>query len=193
MAETAVNTQHLINKTTEMTLAKSHPENHDNNALNLILQSNLFNFIIVLAVVIWLIRKVDVASLIAKKQAEIAESIKNAEDEKKVKQNYLAVTKNKVANADQEVTKIIKEGEHIARNISESISEDAGKQAEELGKKAVISVENQKQVISGEVMTKITSAAFYVAEEHIKQSIDERLHYKFIDDFINEPDIICPQ
>lgn len=186
MAETTVNTQHIINKTTEMTLAKSQPEGHDNNVLNLVLQSNLFNFLIVLVVVIWLIRKADVASLIAKKQAEIAESIKNAEDEKTVKQNYLAVTKNKVADADKEVTKIIDEGEHVARNISESISEEAGKQAEELHKKAVVSVENQKQIISGEVMTKITNAAFYVAEEHIKQSIDKRLHNKFINEFIEE-------
>jgi len=191
MAETAVNTQHIIDKTSEMTLAKSHEESPAPGPMDLVLQSNLLNFIIVLAILIWLIRKADVVSLIAKKQAEIAESIKNAEDEKKVKQNYLAVTKNKVSNVDEEVTKIINEGEQVARNLSGNISDEAAKQADELGKKAVINVENQKQIVSGEVITKITDAAFIVAEEHIKQSIDERLHAKFTEEFINDLDKMC--
>ena len=160
------------------------------NTLNIILHSNLLNFIIVIIFLVWVIRKVDLAALIAKKQADIAEMIKNADDEKQIKQNHLAVTQNKVSNVKQEMLKIIDDGEQVANNLSDSILDDAEKQAADMHKKAVISVANQKQVVTGEVMAKITDAAFFIAEEHIKQAIDERLHRKYIDEFINNLDAI---
>jgi len=188
MAETAHNFKHSQNQTKEMTLVKNHAEIPENNAMNIVLHSNLLNFIIVIVFLVWVIRKVDLASLIAKKQTEIAELIKNAVDEKKIKQNQLLVTKTKVSNVKQEMLKIIDEGEQVADNLSDSIMNDAEKQAEDMRKKAVMNLSNEKQVVSGEVKTKITGAAFYIAEKHIKQAIDERLHKKFIDEFINNLD-----
>jgi F0F1-type ATP synthase membrane subunit b/b' len=158
--------------------------------INIILNSNLLNFIIVIVFLIWVIRKANLSTLITQKQNEIVESIKNAEDEKKIKQNHLLVTKTKVSNVKQEVLKIIDEGEQVASNISESILDDADKQSEDMNKKAAASIKNEKQVVSGEVMTKIMGAAFYISEEHIKQAIDERLHRKYIDEFINNLDSI---
>ena len=190
MVETTVNSKNIPGQMREMSLVDTHPKNTDNSAINVILHSNLLNFIIVIIFLIWVIRKANIVSLIAKKQKEIAELIKNAIDEKKIKQNHLLVIKNKVSNVKQEVIKIIDEGEQVANNISESILNDADKQAEDMHKKAVISVGNEKQMVSSEVTAKITGAAFYIAEEHIKQAIDERLHRKFIDEFINNLDAI---
>ena len=190
MAETALNSKHILNQTKEMTLVENNAETHENSAINIILHSNLLNFVIVIIFLIWVIRKADLASLIAKKQFEIAELIKNAVEEKKIKQNHLSVTKNKVSNVKQEVLKIIDEGEQVANNLSESIMDDAEKLAADMHKKAVISVGNEKQMVSREVRAKITGAAFYIAEEHIKQAIDERLHKKYIDEFINNLDAV---
>jgi len=174
----------------EMTLVNTHPANPETSTINVILHSNLLNFLIVIIFLIWVIRKVNLSAIIAKKQNEIAELIKNAVDAKKIKQNQLLVTKTKVSNVKQEVSKIIDEGEQVAKNISESILDDGEKQAEDMHKKAVISVGNQKQMVSADVRTKITGAAFYIAEEHIKQAIDERLHRKYIDEFIDNLDVI---
>lgn len=190
MAETALNSKHILSQTKEMTLVKSPAENPENSTINIILHSNLLNFVIVIIFLIWVIRKVDLAGLIAKKQVEIAELIKNAVEEKKIKQNHLLVTKTKVSNVKQEVLKIIDEGEQVANNLSEIIMDDAEKQAADMHKKAVISVGNEKQMVSSEVRAKITGAAFYIAEEHIKQAIDERLHKKYIDEFINNLDAV---
>jgi len=190
MAETALNSKHLQNQTNEMTLVKNHPEAQENNAMNIVLHSNLLNFIIVIVFLVWVIRKVNLSAIIAKTQAEIAELIKNAVDEKKIKQNQLLITKTKVSNVKQEMLKIIDEGEQVADNLSESIMNDAEKQAEDMHKKAVMTLSNEKQMVSSEVKAKITGAAFYIAEEHIKQAIDERLHKKFIDEFINSLDTV---
>ena len=86
--------------------------------------------------------------------------------------------------------KIVDEGEQIAGNLSESIISDAKKQAEDMHNKAVISVGNEKQLVSRDVIEKITGAAFFIAEEHIKNSIDDRLHKKYINEFINELDAV---
>lgn len=191
MVETAVNSENIVTgQTKEMTLVKNHAENPENSTMNLILHSNLFNFLIVILFIVWVIKKANLAELIAKKQAEIAELIKNALEEKKIKQNHLLVTKTKVSNVKQEVLNIIDEGEQVANNISESILEDAEKQSEDMHKKAVVSVNNQKQIVSSDVRVKISNAAFYIAEEHIKQAIDERLQKKYIDEFINDLDAI---
>ena len=191
MAETALNTKNITaGHTKEMTLVKNHAEVSDESAINIILHSNLLNFIIVIIFLIWVIRKANLSELIAKKQAEIAEMIKNAIEEKNIKQNQLLTTKTKVANVKQEALKIIDEGEQVANNLSESIIDDAEKQAEDMYKKAVLSVNNEKQMVFSEVRSKITGAAFYIAEERIKQAIDERLHRKYIDEFINDLDTI---
>ena len=107
MAETALNSKHIQNQTKEMTLVKNHAEASDESAINIILHSNLLNFIIVIIFLIWVIRKANLSELIAKKQAEIAEMIKNAIEEKNIKQNQLLITKTKVSNVKQEALKII--------------------------------------------------------------------------------------
>ena len=190
MAETALNLKYSPSQTKEITLVKNSTDVSENNAMNIILHSNLLNFVIVVVLIVWVIKKAKISELLAKKQQEIAELIKNAAEEKKIKQNQLLVTKTKVSNVEQEVQKIVVEGEQIAGNLSESIISDAKKQAEDMHNKALISVGNEKQLVSRDVIEKITGAAFYIAEEHIKNSIDDRLHKKYIKEFIEDLDAV---
>ncbi|MEI8388593.1 MAG: hypothetical protein WCG23_01785 [bacterium] len=190
MAETALNLKYSPSQTKEITLVKNSTDVSENNAMNIILHSNVLNFVIVVILIVWLIKKAKISELLAKKQQEIAELIKNAAEEKKIKQNQLLVTKTKVSNVEQEVQKIVVEGEQIAGNLSESIISDAQKQAEDMHNKAVISVGNEKQLVSRDVIEKITGAAFFIAEEHIKNSIDDRLHKKYINEFIEDLDAV---
>ena len=154
------------------------------NIITLILNSNLINFIIVAGFLVWVIKKVDLAGIIAKKGAEIAESVKNSEDEKKIKQNHLGEIKVKVSNVREEAGKIVSDGEQIAKSLSDSIGSEADKHAEDLHNKALIAMEHHKQLVTGELTAQVAGAAFYIAEEHIKQAMDDRLHSKYIDEFI---------
>ena len=158
--------------------------------IGLMLDSNVINFIMVLFLVLWLIKKANIHGLIEKKRNEIVELISRAEQIKKTERDKLNETRIKVCNADKEVAKILEEGDQVAESLSDNILTYSNKQAEEMQKKAEIAVENQKQVILDSVATKITDAAFYVAEEHIKQSMNERLHKKYIDEFIDNIDKI---
>lgn len=174
----------------ESTLVNKHSENVKAEISDTILGSNVINFIIVLIFIAWVIKKANLAALIVKKQNEIIELVKNAEDEKRIKRNHFNDTRIKVANVNQEVTKILSEGEQVSKNLAENIREDANKQSEDMQKKAAASLENDKLVVSSELTSIISGAAFNIAENHIKKAIDERLHKKYIEEFVNSLDEI---
>ena len=177
-----INLQHT---TTEIVKFTPHEHSEINHAFNMVLDSNLINFLIVIAVVIWLFKKFNVYSLIIKKRDEILEIIKNLEKERKEKKNYLEQTKEKVKNVYQEVIKMIDEGEHVSESISERIIKDAEQQASEMMGKAHSLVESERNMASNRVMREVTNAAFIIAEQHIKEAIDDRLHQKYINEFID--------
>lgn len=156
--------------------------------LNVIYHSNILNFMLVIFFLVWISRKTQVFSAISEKRNAIIQRIKNAELEKISAEAELEETKKQVANSEQEVHSIVKEAGEIAESLSARIRKEAGIESEELHKKAERIVEAEKEMAANEVMQDISRAAFVVAEEHIKQAIDERLHKKYIDEFIDNLD-----
>jgi len=170
----------------QMTIVKHPVEEHSSGGgVEYILDSNAINFILVIVFIVWIVKKNHLGSLIAKKQAEIADAINNAEAEKKNQLTELSITMGKVSNLNQETQKILDDNKKIAESLKNNILEDANKQSEDINKKAAMTVETQKQQASNEITSKITKAAFLIAEEHIKKAIDDRLHIKYIDEFID--------
>ena len=172
----------------EMTSAEAHHEFQEFSFPDYILGSNVLNFIIVVLFVVWVVKKVNIAKMIDKKRSEVIETIRSAEKEKIDSEKHLLDTQTKVRNVDIETSQIIEEGKETAAKLFENISKSAKQQTEDMQKKAELSVENQKAAVTKEVTSKVTKAAFYIAEDHIKKSIDERLHRKFINEFIDNLD-----
>jgi len=154
------------------------------NTITLILNSNIINFLLVLGFIYWVVKKVDFLALLQKKSDEVKDVISNSDEQKIDKDNLLSAAKNNVSNLQTEVDNIMSEGKQIADRLADAINTDASQKANDLHNKAIVSIEGESQKASGEIMTQLTKAAFVVAEEHIKQAIDERLHQKFINDFI---------
>lgn len=134
---------------------------------------------------IWLFRKYNLLSLFYKKRVEIVETIKTLEQERKLKEHQLELIQAKVQHVSEEVLKLVDDGEQIAEGISVRIVEEAGKEAANMQKKAHLTIDNERKVATNEVIQDVTSAAFSLAEEKITQSVDERMHKKYIDNFID--------
>lgn len=156
-----------------------------NNILDTILFSNVINLFIVIMFFIWLFRKYNLLSLFTKKREEIVDTIKNLEHDRKLKEHQLELTKTKVQNVAEEVSKMIDDGEQVAESISNRIIEDAEKEAVNMQKKAHLTIENERKIAANEVMQEVTTAAFSLAQEKINSSIDEKMHKKYIDNFID--------
>lgn len=156
-----------------------------NELIKTIVFSNIINDIIVLVFIIWLVRKFNLLSFIGKRRGDVIGTIKDLEREKKLKEQQLEQTKNRVKNVDQEVAKMHDDAEKIADELSEKIVEEAEKEAVSMQKKAQLTIESERKVATNEVIKEITGSAFALAEVKINQAIDSRLHQKYIDNFIN--------
>ena len=175
---------HLENTHTEVAQLSTPEPHNTNNIIDTILFSNLINIIIVVVFFVWLFRKYDLLSFLTKKREEIVEIIKNVKQERIAKTSQLEATKIKTQNVKQERIKIIDEGEQVAETISEKIIEDAEIEAAEMQKRAKLLIESEKQVAANEIIEEITNNSFIIAEQHIKQAIDDKMHQKHIDKFI---------
>ncbi len=179
--------QHDIQQATQETILVD-TEHVSISPIDTIFHSNLLNFILVIVFLVWLIRKTNLFSFITKRQTQIIDSIKNIEEEKKIRLNYLETTELNVANSKQEVMKIIDEGDQVASSLSERIVEEAEIESSDMSKKATNSIKTERAMASNQIVSKISNAAFYIAEEHIKQAVNTNLHQKYIDEFITNLD-----
>ncbi len=156
--------------------------------LDTIMFSNIINVLIVILFFIWLFRKFNLLSFISKKREGILQKIKNLEEERLFRQNQLKQTKTRVQNVAQEIHKLVDEGEHVAESISERIISEAEEEATGLQKKAHSILESEGKVASIQLTREVTTAAFVVAEQHIKDAINDSLHQKYINEFIDNLD-----
>ena len=183
--ENTVNTEHI---TTE-TVALSAPEHHGAAGIyDTILFSNVINVLIVILFLTWLVRRFNLLAFLVNRRNEILETIHNVKEERRIKENILEKTKLSVKNSDKEVEKIQEEGKEVADSLSRRILRNAELEADDMQKKAQLSIENESRMAKNHIMRTITNSAFAVAEQHIKDTIDEYRHRKYIDDFINKLD-----
>jgi F-type H+-transporting ATPase subunit b len=178
--ESNINTSHIAEVV--------HEKDSIGQIIDTVMFSNVLNDLIMFAILIWLIRKYNIFSFISKIRGEIIGIIKDAEKEKTLKKNQLELTKLKVANLPQEINKILKDGANVAGNISKKIIEEASTEAREMENKARIIIENERNIASAEVVKEVTGAAFVMAEENIRRAIDDRMHKKFINEFVESLD-----
>ncbi len=159
-----------------------------NEVIDVILFSNIINVAIVVALFIWLFRKFNLLSFVYKKRDEIIETLQKLEHDKKLKEHDLDVTKTKVKNLEHEVFKIMDDGEQVAAGISDKIVEEAEKEAAAMQKKAHVALENEEKIAENEIVEEVTQEAFALAGAKINQAIDERMHQKYINSFIEKLD-----
>ncbi|NLF82908.1 MAG: ATP synthase F0 subunit B, partial [Candidatus Gastranaerophilales bacterium] len=153
-----------------------------------ILFSNVINVLIVILFLTWLVRRFNLLAFLGNRRNEILETIHNVKEERRIKENVLEKTKLNVKNSDKEVEKIQEEGKEVAETLSRRILRNAELEADDMQKKAQLSIENESRMAKNHIMRTITNSAFAVAEQHIKDTIDEYRHRKYIDDFINKLD-----
>lgn len=157
---------------------------------NVIVMSNTFNFVIFVAILAWIFKKINVGAMITSLQEKIIKIIEDAKREKAEALNMLANAEKSVANLGEELETIVGDAEKSAEVISKKIMSEAEKQllSIELNTTRVIEAE-EKMLISK--LTKSTSAtSVEVAKAHIKKVLEQTpsLHEKYINESINELD-----
>lgn len=175
----------------EDALESVSPETLRPDFLEYLFHSNLLNFFIVIGILLFLIRKTNIHCAIPEKRQKIASEIKHAEEIKLQAELELDGTEKKVRRLSDEIEKISEETKQIAESLSEKIIKEAHTESNNIAEKTKKSIEAEKNKLYLKLSNDTTRAAMTIAEEHIKKAVEEdgeRLHKKFIDEFINDLD-----
>lgn len=156
----------------------------------LVVETNLFNFIImvcILALVFW---KMDLKSILTSMQEKVAQTIDEVKQNKAKSEETLTEAKKAVQKLPEDIEKINSDAKESAEMISAKIIDDAKKQAEHISQNAdkVISAE-EKQIINNLIKQVSVTSVEKSRENAVNMLKDNiEMHEKYIRESIEKLD-----
>lgn len=157
---------------------------------NLIVESNVFNFIFFIAFFVWVFKKVNISAMITNLQQKIVNVIDLAKKEKEQSVVALNSAEDSVKNLENDLKVILDEAEKSAEVMSEKISAETEKQIEniELNSKKVIEAE-EKFLTSSLIKIASKNSVENAKNKILNQLVQSpELHEKYINESIDELD-----
>lgn len=155
-----------------------------------VVETNLFNFIImvcILALVFW---KMDLKSILASMQEKVAQTIDEVNQNKAKSEETLSEAKKAVEKLPEDIEKINSDAKESAEMISAKIIDDAKKQAEHISQNAdkVISAE-EKQIVSN-LIKQVSATSVEKSRENAVNMLKDNIemHEKYIRESIEKLD-----
>ena len=157
-----------------------------NIVLDYIARTNLFNFVIFLSIIIFLIKKVQVGTKLEVMQTSINEQIDTSKTVKEESATKLRGIKKSLKNIEKEITSIIDTSETNANLVGEKILQEAEKTALVIKENTEKAIENSQILLKNELLKKASLASIEVAKNHIIQELisNNELHDKLINESI---------
>lgn len=154
---------------------------------NDILTSNLFNFVVMLFVLGWIIKKFDIAGLLEKGRQNIENNIKASKDAKEQAINELYKTQEQTKEVDKEIFEILDKSDKNATIVGEKLVNDAKKQATEFNKTLEKTIDSNIKALNLNLSNKTAEASIQIAKKHIVKELENNkdLHMKFINESID--------
>ncbi len=155
---------------------------------NLILESNTFNFIILVGIIAFLMHKMKFGSVLENLKENIVNRIELSKSEREKADKELAKAKDAVANLDNEIKESI---ELTRKNIDAAVKstlETAERQAENILGNVKTVIENEEKQVSSRILKLTETQAVQSAKEKIiaKLNANPELHNKYIDEAIQD-------
>ena len=157
------------------------------NIWNKILTSNLFNFVLMLVLLGWIIDKLDLAQKLEDGRKSIEDKILNAKLNKENAAKVLFETQEKGAEVDKEIFETIEKAEKNAVLVGEKIVEDAKKQSAEYSKNLKAAIDSNIEKLKLNLTAKTAQQAIEMAKNHIEKQLDgnKELHIRYINESID--------
>jgi len=158
--------------------------------INYILHSNVINFILMLIVIGFICKKINVAQKIEDIRFGIEKKVTTSDDEKKQSENELKNIETSLENLDTELENILKKADETVVGIQEIAKKEVEKtilKAEDNSKR-ILNLEEKK--IRQDLSDEFGIEALEKAKNNLFSNLDNNadLHNKFIDESIAELD-----
>lgn len=160
------------------------------NIWDIIVKSNLFNFIVFVLILAWVFKKIDVASMIKSLQDKIIKIIDEVKkNHKDAKENLLSAEKS-IEHLEEELEVIVKDAQKSADVISDKILTEAKKQLESIEFNAQRIIDAEEKMLISNLAKNTSKASIEHAQSHIKNTLAQTpsLHEKYINESIDELD-----
>jgi len=155
--------------------------------IDYIARTNLFNFIIFLSIIIFLVKKVNVSAKLTEAQEKVVKTIEDSESVKDDSETRLSSIEKSMANLDSEIESIIAKSEENAKLVGEKVLADAEKTSLVIKDNAQKSIENSRVILKNDLIKRASLASVEVAKNQILGELEKNseLHDKLIEDSIN--------
>ncbi len=157
-----------------------------NSILDYIGRTNLFNFAIFLAIIIYVCKKINLNGILEGAKNKVKENIETSENTKAESESHLKDIEQTLAHIEDEIDGIIKKSENNAKLVGEKILEDAQKTISGIKENSQKAVENRSALLKNDILKRASGASIEVAKNHIINELNNNyeLHNRLIDESI---------
>lgn len=157
-----------------------------------IVKSNTFNFLVMLLILGWIVKKVNLANTLNKFKSDVIKSIENSKQEKENGTSALKDAQKSVENIEAEITERLDIANKQAENIEKDILNLADNKIKQIENSISKVIENEEKQISTKLIYNTTQDAVKLAKEKVSKLLEEnpKLHEKFINESLEELDRI---
>lgn len=155
--------------------------------LNYIARTNLFNFVIFLSVIVFLVKKINVSAKLEEVQESVKDEIISSETAKAQSEEQLSSIEDSIAHIEQDINEIIEKSEENARLVGDKILQDAQKAVLVIQENTQKNIENGKILLKNELLKRASLASIEIAKTHLinELSWNQGLHDKLINESID--------
>ena len=154
--------------------------------LDYIARTNLFNFVIFLSIIIFLLKKINLSAKLEVQQTFVKDSIVESESVKVQSEERLSSIEDSMAHIEEEIDSILEKSEENAKLVGTKILEDAQKTALVIQENTDKALDNSRMILKNELLKRASLASVEVAKNHIVNELswNQGLHDKLIDESI---------
>ena len=154
--------------------------------IDYIARTNLFNFVIFLSIIIFLVKKAKVSTMLETEKNVVETSIEESNNAKEESETRLSSIEESLSHISDEIELIIKKSEENAQLVGEKILQEAQKTALVVEDNTFKAIENAQSILKNDLIKKASLASVEVAKAHIigELSRNAELHDKLIDESI---------
>ena len=160
------------------------------NFWNLIVESNTFNFVVLILIFAILFKKINLADTIEKIRLDIVNTIDNVKKEQSDAKNKLAGAQKAIEHIDEDIKDRLNEASKRADGISKQIFENTNAQVKLIEKNIERVITAEEKTLSAQMSSKTLKSSVALAEEQIKKMLENNpeLHNKYIEESIENID-----
>ena len=160
------------------------------NFWNLIVESNTFNFIVLILIFAILFKKINISSVIEKIRDEIVNTIENAKKEQENAKNKLSNAEKAIENIDDEIKQKLNEASKRAEDMSKQILDNTDLRLKLIEKNIERVVNAEEKTLSAKMTEKTLKASVELAKKQIINMLESNpdMHNKYIDESIENID-----